>query len=237
MSGTCIVIDAEAPRRQLLANLLEFLEYDVIAAPDARGINDALGEGRIVRAAFIGACGSEQDQYDAWKALRAATENLAVFTLSDPAAPIATSREVVLGALGVLELPFKYERLRHARHQAEVYNEPRGQERPRRPQELFRSLVGNSRAIQRVRRMIEQVAGSEANVLILGESGVGKEVVARNLHYFSPRRGRSFPSTAARFRPNCSSPSCSDTKRAHSPARCPRGRGVSNWPRAARCSS
>jgi sigma-54 specific flagellar transcriptional regulator A len=192
MSGTCIVIDAEAQRRQLLASLLEFLEYDVIAAPDARGINDALGEGRIVRAAFIGACGSEQDQYDTWKTLRAASENLAVFTLSDPATPIATSREVVLGALGVLELPFKYERLHHALHQAEVYNESRGQERARRPQELFRSLVGNSRAIQRVRRMIEQVAGSEANVLILGESGVGKEVVARNLHYFSPRRGRPF---------------------------------------------
>lgn len=58
--------------------------------------------------------------------------------------------------------------------------------------ELFRSLVGNSRAIIKVRKMIDQVAPTEATVLILGESGTGKEVVARNIHYFSNRRNKPF---------------------------------------------
>ncbi len=50
--------------------------------------------------------------------------------------------------------------------------------------------------IQDVRHLIEQVSTTEANVLILGESGPGKEVVARNIHYHSGRRnGPLSPST------------------------------------------
>lgn len=57
---------------------------------------------------------------------------------------------------------------------------------------LFRSLVGQSAAMQAVRRDIEQVANTDANVLITGESGTGKEVVARNVHYHSGRRHKPF---------------------------------------------
>ena len=59
-------------------------------------------------------------------------------------------------------------------------------------QVLFRSLVGVSKSISKVREMIEQVAATEANVLILGDSGTGKEVVARNLHYHSDRKDKPF---------------------------------------------
>jgi sigma-54 specific flagellar transcriptional regulator A len=57
---------------------------------------------------------------------------------------------------------------------------------------LFRCLVGQSPAMQKVRHEIEQVAKSDANVLILGHSGTGKEVVARNVHYHSKRRNKPF---------------------------------------------
>jgi len=57
---------------------------------------------------------------------------------------------------------------------------------------LFRCLVGKSPAMQKVRHEIEQVAKSDANVLILGQSGTGKEVVARNVHYHSKRRNKPF---------------------------------------------
>lgn len=53
-------------------------------------------------------------------------------------------------------------------------------------------LVGESHAMQRIRRMIEQVSDSMASVLILGDSGTGKEVVARNIHFFSNRRDKPF---------------------------------------------
>lgn len=57
---------------------------------------------------------------------------------------------------------------------------------------LFRSLVGLSRPIQEVRRLITHVANTEASVLILGESGTGKEVAARNIHAQSSRANHAF---------------------------------------------
>ena len=57
---------------------------------------------------------------------------------------------------------------------------------------LFRSLVGISESVSKVRTLIEQVANTEASVLILGDSGTGKEVVARNLHFHSERKDKPF---------------------------------------------
>ena len=57
---------------------------------------------------------------------------------------------------------------------------------------MFRSLVGESEALQKVRYMMGQVANKEVSVLITGESGTGKEVVARNLHLSSNRSDKPF---------------------------------------------
>ena len=57
---------------------------------------------------------------------------------------------------------------------------------------MFPGLVGESDAIQKVRRMMGQVANTEVSVLITGESGTGKEVVARNLHINSNRAEKPF---------------------------------------------
>ncbi len=56
----------------------------------------------------------------------------------------------------------------------------------------YHDIIGNSEAIQKVFRTIEKVADTDANVLILGENGTGKELVARALHNQSKRKGESF---------------------------------------------
>ena len=61
-----------------------------------------------------------------------------------------------------------------------------------RSSDVFPGLVGESDAIQEVRRMMGQVANTEVSVLITGESGTGKEVVARNLHINSNRAEKPF---------------------------------------------
>jgi two-component system NtrC family response regulator len=53
-------------------------------------------------------------------------------------------------------------------------------------------LIGASPAIQQVRALIQQVAGGDTTVLITGETGTGKEVVARAIHAASPRAGQPF---------------------------------------------
>ncbi|HEX9880315.1 MAG TPA: GAF domain-containing protein, partial [Candidatus Binatia bacterium] len=52
----------------------------------------------------------------------------------------------------------------------------------------FEEIVGQSRAIKKVLRAIETVAKTDATVLVLGETGTGKELVARALHDLSPRK-------------------------------------------------
>ncbi|MBF0556322.1 MAG: sigma-54-dependent Fis family transcriptional regulator [Nitrospirae bacterium] len=56
----------------------------------------------------------------------------------------------------------------------------------------FENIVGKSRLIQDVFKMIRQTAASDSNVLITGESGTGKELVARAIHYTSQRRDNHF---------------------------------------------
>jgi DNA-binding NtrC family response regulator len=56
----------------------------------------------------------------------------------------------------------------------------------------FGSLVGGSRKMQELFRLVEMVAPSTASVLITGESGTGKELVARTIHELSPRKNKPF---------------------------------------------
>jgi two-component system response regulator AtoC len=56
----------------------------------------------------------------------------------------------------------------------------------------FEEMVGDSPAMQEVFRIVNQVADSDASVLLRGETGTGKELVARALHQRAARRGRPF---------------------------------------------
>jgi DNA-binding NtrC family response regulator len=56
----------------------------------------------------------------------------------------------------------------------------------------FSDFIGESPAIQRVREMIDRVASTDADVLILGENGTGKELVARAIHRKSNRKDNVF---------------------------------------------
>ena len=56
----------------------------------------------------------------------------------------------------------------------------------------FEEMVGNSAVMSRVQRLIEVVAPTDATVLILGETGTGKELAARAVHRMSPRRNLPF---------------------------------------------
>jgi PAS domain S-box-containing protein len=56
----------------------------------------------------------------------------------------------------------------------------------------FPEIVGSSAALERVQRQVELVAPTDANVLLLGETGTGKELVARAVHRLSPRKKLPF---------------------------------------------
>ncbi|MCK5825615.1 MAG: sigma-54-dependent Fis family transcriptional regulator [Desulfuromusa sp.] len=56
----------------------------------------------------------------------------------------------------------------------------------------FDNIIGTSQAMQRVFKRMEKVTGTDSTILILGASGTGKELVARAIHYNSPRKDKPF---------------------------------------------
>ena len=56
----------------------------------------------------------------------------------------------------------------------------------------FQNIIGHSPAMQEIFATITRVAGTRATVLLAGESGVGKDMIARAIHQHSPRRDRPF---------------------------------------------
>ena len=56
----------------------------------------------------------------------------------------------------------------------------------------FEEIVGESPALKAVLSQVETVAATDSSVLVLGETGTGKEVIARAIHDLSPRRERTF---------------------------------------------
>ena len=82
---------------------------------------------------------------------------------------------------------------------------------------MFEEIVGSSDALRTVLAQIAKVAPTDSTVLIQGETGTGKELIARAIHHRSRRGSRAFIRVnCAAIRPRCSPPSCSGTKRARS---------------------
>ena len=93
-------------------------------------------------------------------------------------------------------------------------------------------------ALQRVLDVVKKVARSNATILIRGETGTGKELIAGAIHHNSPRAGRNFVKVnCAALQENLLSRSCSATRRAPSPAPTSSASAASSRPTAATYSS
>src|SRR5580698_6703098 len=100
------------------------------------------------------------------------------------------------GAFDFIEKPVNPTRLRNILQNASrlrgTERELEASRRKLRDIGVLGSLVGPSKRMQEVFRLIEMVAPSTASVLITGESGTGKELVARTVHGLSPRKVKPF---------------------------------------------
>ena len=94
-------------------------------------------------------------------------------------------------AVGLLAEPFAYASLTQLLRDSQQYHRLLPLQRQETPAK-FAGMVGNSDSMAQVRFLIAQVAKTDANVLVLGPSGTGKEVVARNIHLLSNRANGPF---------------------------------------------
>jgi formate hydrogenlyase transcriptional activator len=93
--------------------------------------------------------------------------------------------------LNNLTYPLQYEDLR-PHTEPEITLDIDGIDDPGNPETGFEGIIGKSSVLRRLLAMVETVAGGDSTVLLLGETGTGKELIARAIHIHSPRGSRSF---------------------------------------------
>lgn len=186
-----LIVDQDADSAQRLSHQLEFIDYEpkVLSSHE---LLDSLGDLSEYASILVANFHGIVDWAERLKEIHEKCPPLVLLLGNQPAD--ISQNEIEQTFVGCLKTDIRYSSLSDLLHKSVVRgtaNTVPSKEGTQNP-ELFRSLVGNSRSVQRVRKMIDQVAPTEATVLILGESGTGKEVVARNIHYYSNRRNKPF---------------------------------------------
>ncbi len=192
MSYRILIVDDEAGIRQALKQVLEY--ENLVVKVTASG-----GEALTVypdfrpHLVFLDVKMAGLDGLETLTRLRNLDPNSQVVMISGHGT-IATAVEATQrGAFDFLEKPLDTDRLlvtvRNALAQAKLMDE---NTRLREESESRFRMVGDSPALKEVRDLIAKVGPTSARVLITGENGTGKELVARALHEASPRQGRAF---------------------------------------------
>jgi len=192
MKTALLVLDDEPQRAEELCFLLRFLEETHVVRAESSNWQLHVEHNADLRCVFLGRYGSAgQIPSDAIHAIRTLAPRAALILIEEADHPVRLPATLEASCGGHLSHPFRHSQLSAilSRLQASASRDSRAGSAAsiRRNAELFRSLIGHSPAVVRVREMIQRVAPSDSTVMILGESGTGKEVVARNIHYFSSR--------------------------------------------------
>jgi two-component system nitrogen regulation response regulator NtrX len=192
MSHRVLIVDDEAGIRQALKQVLEYEELEVRVAASGGEAITVYSEFRP-HLVFLDVKMAGLDGLETLTRLRDLDSRAQIVMISGHGT-IATAVEATQrGAFDFLEKPLDTDRLlltvRNALAHAELVGE---NARLREVSESRYQMVGRSAALNNVRELIAKVGPTAARVLITGENGTGKELVARGLHEASPRRDQAF---------------------------------------------
>ncbi|MEN9510044.1 MAG: hypothetical protein RLZZ621_2607 [Gemmatimonadota bacterium] len=192
MSRRILVVDDEPGIRQALGQLLEYEGFEV---KTASGGTEALAvyEGFRPQLVFLDVKMAGLDGLEVLKRLRQADPSATVVMISGHATIQTAVEATQLGAYDILEKPLDTDRvlvlLRNAFATRQLTEE---NATLRATIESRYEIVGRSSVVQTLLERIDKVAATPARVLITGENGTGKELVARAIHRGSPRAKRAF---------------------------------------------
>jgi DNA-binding NtrC family response regulator len=194
-TATLLIADDDPVARDLLAEVLAREGYRVRAAAGGKECL-RLAEGEPFDLALIDLRMPDLDGLQVLKRLASIQPGVPVLILT-AFATIETAIEAIrAGAYDYLSKPFRMEEIRvvvqrtlEARRLARENRQYRQELRERFGVE---NLVGHSPQMVEIYKLVARVANLDATVLIQGETGTGKELVARAIHYASPRADRPF---------------------------------------------
>jgi DNA-binding NtrC family response regulator len=188
-TGRILVVDDEVHARTTLAELLRDDGYEVEMAADAF---KALGkcESFAPQVVVTDLQMPGMDGFELLHRIRSGDDPAAVIVMTAFGAVPSAVEAMRAGATDYLTKPLDFDALRQVL--ARTFESQHLQAELRRPVARFvaGNLVGAAPAMQRIFETIEQVAASRASVLITGEAGTGKQVIANAIHHASPRSGR-----------------------------------------------
>ena len=192
MKPRILVIDDEAAIRDSLRMILEYEHYDFVGAssgPD--GLAAVQKERPDVVLLDIKMPG--MDGMEVLRRLRAIDETLPVVMISGHGTTATAVEAVKSGATDFLDKPLSSERVIVTLHNALKQQELGRENRELKlAMESKYEIVGRSPVLMKVLDEVRRAAPTDATVLLLGESGVGKELVARAIHRNSRRAAGRF---------------------------------------------
>ncbi|MBM4273648.1 MAG: sigma-54-dependent Fis family transcriptional regulator [Deltaproteobacteria bacterium] len=192
MAATILVVDDEPQILQVISGILLDEGLEVLTAGDGEtALKMAAAETPDLVLLDIALPG--MDGLEVLKEMKNRHPSLPVVMVSAYGSVENAVKATRLGAYDFIEKPPHADKIlltvRNGLEMARLWEENR---RLRQQAAPVRDIVGESEAIQRLREQLRRVAPTNASVLITGENGTGKELVARALHYLSRRAHQPF---------------------------------------------
>jgi two-component system, NtrC family, nitrogen regulation response regulator NtrX len=192
MKSRILVIDDEAEIRRSVRMILEYEGYDVLEASSGpEGV--AMAERESPDLVFLDIKMPGMDGLEALQRIKAANEPLPVVIISGHGTVSTAVEATKAGAFDFIEKPLASERvlvtIRNALDQTRLRAE---NTTLKRAVEVRHQMVGESQSLRQIGDSIKRAAPTNATVLLLGESGSGKELVARSIHRNSLRSRERF---------------------------------------------
>ncbi|HUT56204.1 MAG TPA: sigma-54 dependent transcriptional regulator [bacterium] len=191
-SHTVLLIDDEESIRTTLAGVLSDEGFRVLTAADgAAGL--ALAEEKFPDLVLLDIWMPGMDGIDVLKALKERWPELPVVMISGHGTVETAVKATKLGAFDFIEKPLSIEKVvLTIEHALELTHLSREYTRLRKELMEGQDLIGDSKIIRDLKEQIAKVGPTEGWVLLTGENGTGKEVVARSIHRQSLRKDGPF---------------------------------------------
>ena len=190
--STILVVDDEQGIREVLQDVLSDEGHRVIAVEDGFRALEILEEG-TVDLVILDVWLPNMGGIDVLKRIRDGWPEIEVVVISGHANINMAVQAVKIGAFDFLEKPLSLEKTITVVENALKMEELKRENRTLK-QSIFSEdeMIGSGEGMGKVRELIDQSADSEARMLILGENGTGKELVAREIHRRSGRAQAPF---------------------------------------------
>ena len=195
MKARILVVDDDASTREVFGELLQRWGYEVEQTSDGHDALKLIAELHpdVIISDLVM---PKLDGLALARALREESPETPLIIITGKGSIDAAVEAVREGVFDFVEKPLDPARLkvilqralekRHIEHEMQVLRRRLGQV------DAGVGLIGQSPAMRKVMDLVEKVAPSKASVVITGQSGTGKEMVARAIHQLSPRRDKAF---------------------------------------------